>query len=214
MKTATVVGVGTWLLLSLTGGALLPGASAVLPGTRVSAQSLGDVARQEEARRKAIRTPAKVYTNESLRADPLSLPPAAAQAPAPPGSTPAPAATAVPPAGAAAVPGTPVAPEPSGAAQNGAGLDEAAWRKRIADARDGQARSQTFVEALQSRINALSADFVNRDDPAQRAQIGLDRQKALAELDRVRADIVKFQKDISDAQEEARRAGVPAGWVR
>ena len=26
-------------------------------------------------------------------------------------------------------------------------------------------RNETFAEALQSRINALSTDFVNRDDP-------------------------------------------------
>lgn len=34
-----------------------------------SAQSLGEVARKEEARRKDIKKPAKVYTNDSLRDD-------------------------------------------------------------------------------------------------------------------------------------------------
>ena len=81
-------------------------------------------------------------------------------------------------------------------------------------ARDARARAESFAEALQSRINALSADFVNRDDPAQRNVIAGDRQKALAELDRVKKEILQYTKDVADTQEEARRAGVPAGWVR
>jgi hypothetical protein len=71
-----------------------------------------------------------------------------------------------------------------------------------------------FAEALQSRVNGLTADFTARDDPAQRAVVANDRQKALAELDRVKNDIVQQTKAIADIQEEARRAGVPPGWLR
>jgi len=55
---------------------------------------------------------------------------------------------------------------------------------------------------------------VNRDDPAQRNVIAVDRQKALAELDRVKKEVAEHQKAITDTQEEGRRAGVPAGWLR
>ena len=85
---------------------------------------------------------------------------------------------------------------------------------RVAAARDNLARAQTFQDALQARIAALSTDFVNRDDPAQRNQIAIDRQKALAELDRVRKDITQGQAELASIAEDARRAGVPAGWVR
>jgi hypothetical protein len=71
-----------------------------------------------------------------------------------------------------------------------------------------------FRDALQSRINGLTTDFTARDDPYQRAQIADERQKALAELARVNTDIEKAKKAITDIQEEARRANVPAGWVR
>jgi hypothetical protein len=60
----------------------------------------------------------------------------------------------------------------------------------------------------------LSTDFVNRDDPAQRSTIAADRQKAMDELARVKAEIVQHTKAITDIQDEARRANVPAGWVR
>jgi hypothetical protein len=92
--------------------------------------------------------------------------------------------------------------------------EEAQWRERITSARDALERSKTFADALQSRINALNTDFVNRDDPAQRAVIAADRDKALAELGRLKKEIEQHTKAITAIQEEARKAGVPAGWVR
>lgn len=167
----------------------------------VSAQSLADVARQEEARRKAIAASGKVYTNEALTPAPApssGTAPSAATAPATPSS---------PPAGDAAKPA-----EPAAAATGP--RTEAEWRKRITDEREALSRAQIFAEALQSRINVLSTDFVNMDDPARRSAVGVDRQKALAELDRVKQEIQQRQKKITEIQEEARRAGVPAGWTR
>jgi hypothetical protein len=168
-----------------------------------SAQSLADIARQEEARRKAVSGTGKVYTNEALQPEPPpspgSIPPA----------TPAPAT----PDASAAAPADgskPAAPAAPGATPK----TEAEWKKRIADERDALSRAQIFAEALQSRINVLSADFVNVDDPARRDVVAAERQKALAELDRVKAEITAHQKEITNIQTEARKAGVPAGWVR
>src|SRR5688572_3512915 len=162
-----------------------------------SAQSLADVARQEEARRKGVAGAGKVYTNEALQPEP---PPSPGSVPA---ATPAPPAT---PAGGDK-PADPAAP---GATPK----TEAEWKKRIADERDALSRAQIFAEALQSRINVLSADFVNVDDPAKRDVVAAERQKALSELDRVKTEIQAHQKKITDIQTEARKAGVPAGWVR
>ena len=47
-----------------------------------------------------------------------------------------------------------------------------------------------------------------------RAVIGADRQKAVDELTRVTKEIQDGTKAITDLQDEARKAGVPAGWVR
>ena len=164
-----------------------------------SAQSLADVARQEEARRKGVAGAGKVYTNEALQPEP----------PPSPGSVPAatPAAASPPVAAGGDKPADPAAP---GAMPK----TEAEWKKRIADERDALSRAQIFAEALQSRINVLSADFVNVDDPAKRDVVAAERQKALSELDRVKTEIQGHQKKITDIQTEARKAGVPAGWVR
>ena len=166
----------------------------------VTAQSLGDIAKQEEARRKAVKIPSKVLTNDSLRSVPTPV------------SAPAPAAAASP--AASAPPGAPAAADAKAKPPVDRKAEEAAWRQRIQGARDSLQRSQMFAEALQSRINGLTADFTARDDPAQRAVVANDRQKALAELDRVKNDIVQQTKAIADIQEEARRGGVPPGWLR
>jgi hypothetical protein len=182
---------------------LAPGLAAV-----AHAQSLGEIARLEAERRSSITKRGKLYTNESLRPEPEPAPgssPPAQSLPPPSGKLPAAAAPAVP------APEGPGQGAPPGAADP---KSERYWRGRIAAARDGLARAQTFAEALQSRINALDTDFVNRDDPAQREVIAADRQKAIAELERVRGEIIGYQKSIGDIQEEARRSGVPPGWLR
>lgn len=175
-------------------------AVVALSGSLAQAQSLGQIAAQEEARRKAITSSGKVYTNESLRPDGTEAVPAAA-----------PATTGTPDDSKGADSAkTPAA----GAAAEDSKKDEKYWRKRLADERDQLSRAQTFVEALQSRINGLSADYASHDDPFQRNKIGADRQKALAELDRVRKEIDAHTKAIADIQEEGRKAGAPAAWLR
>ena len=163
-----------------------------------SGQSLGDVAKKTESQqKKAAAKSGKVYTNDDLpKPDPVATP---APAPAQP-SPAAPAASAQP------------APEQKPA--DGPKKDEAYWRARVAEIRDNLQRAKMFQEALQTRINSLSADFASRDDPAQRGTVASDRQKALAELDRVKKEIKDFEKALSDLDDEARRAGVPPGWLR
>ena len=92
--------------------------------------------------------------------------------------------------------------------------DQAYWGGKVKELQAQTDRDQTYADAMQSRINALTADFAARDDPAQRALISSDRQKALAELDRLKLAIQNDKKALADLQEEARRAGVPAGWLR
>ena len=176
----------------------------------VSAQSLGELAKQEEARRKAIRTPGKVYTDETIRKDSRGSSPGAASS-APVAAQPAAAPSASGNAPTGTTPGQPPGSAPVAADPK---QDEASWRKRIQSERDLLQRAQVFAEALQSRVNALSNDFVARDDPHQRAVIANDRDKALAELERVKQEIQQHTKAITGIQEEARKAGVPAGWVR
>jgi hypothetical protein len=170
----------------------------------LTAQSLADVARAEEARRKTVKGQVKVYTNETLRgADGGEAPPA------PPTQAPAAAPASGSSEKTAAATGTKPAAPAAGAAK-----DEKFWRERLAAARDALNRSQTFADALQAQINGLYTEFVNMSDPAQRSLIEQKRLAAIAEQDRVKADIAKQTKALADIEDEARRANVPAGWLR
>lgn len=184
---------------------IVPVAGLVMITTLASAQTLGDIARKEEARRKDVKKPAKVYTNGDLRGDVGSAAPAS---PAPSPQAGATGSQQLPPSPS----GEQKAPQASSA--DDSKKTESYWKERLTKARDDLQRAQTFAEALQSRINALTTDFTNRADPAQRSVIERDRQKALAELDRVKKEIEANTKAITDIQEEGRKAGVPAGWLR
>ena len=184
-------------------------------GGAAHGQSLAEVARKEEARRKAVTVPARVYTNEDLSAAPESSP--ATAKPADAGSVDSVSAVVPSPAAAASQPVVLAVPGSGGDAVPAAleeERDEAFWRSTITRARDALDRSRVLTDALQSRLNALATDIVNRDDPAQRAQLELERQRALAELDRVRAEVAAQTRAIADIEEDARKAGVPPGWLR
>ena len=185
-------------------------AGLLLFGSSAQGQSLAEMARQEQARRTAVKQPSKVYTNKDLRPEPGGAPPPAETiqtAPAQPAPAEAPGS---PGEGSAAKPVEPAAPQ----GQQAPVEDEAHWRDRITSARAGLEETRILIEAMQSRINALTADFAARDDPAQRAVIGNDRTQALAALARLQDDFQKKTQVISDIEEEARRAGVPPGWLR
>ena len=154
------------------------------------APTLAELARQEQERRKT-RKPAKVYTKKDL---PSSPPGRATQSPS-----------------TAPAPIDETTPEKKPGEET---KDEAWWKNRINQVREELRRNEMFAEALQTRINSLSTDFVNRDDPFQRGKIGEDRDKAIAELSRVKGEIERAKKQIDDIEEEARKAGVPPGWLR
>ena len=166
-------------------------------------RDLGMCARQEEVRRKDIKAPAKVYTNKDL--GPVTE-----------------SASGTP----SAPPPAPAAPSETAKADDGKGKgkekdkdtkdpkDEAYWAGARRNCRTKLETDQTLADALQSRINALTADFaaatIRFSAPASSA-IGRRRS---SELDRLKKSIADDQKALGDLDEEARKAGVPAGWLR
>ena len=188
-------------LISISAALVLTCAS--LASAQSSAtRPLADVAKAEEARRKDVSKPAKVITNSDLKPD-ISK----GCRPSVDGHTGGIGdghAGKHDPGSACRRPRSPTA----------GAKDQAYWAGRMKDARDKQQRSQIFADSLQTRINSLTTDFINRDDPAQRAKIEADRKAALAELERVKKEIDAQTKAIAAIEEEARRAGVPAGWLR
>jgi hypothetical protein len=179
---------------------------AVLTWLSATPTSLADAARREALRRQLTAESVQVLTNQDLPPAPAR---AAVQMPVLEAQPETPGAAS--PAGGQAV-GAP-APETT-AAQPQERRDEAWWRARMTTAQESLERDRVLAEAMQSRINALQADVVNRDDPAQQAQLRQQLQRALDELDRLNRQIAAGEQAIRDIQTEARRQRVPPGWLR
>ena len=169
-----------------------------------TAQSLVEVARQERLRREALArqagpeaAPPRVYTDADLvyrgRLT-MRVDDAETDAPGEPGA-----------------PETESEAPPTKAETAG---DEQRWRNRMAEARQALEAAERRAAELQARANRLWADFTGRDDPAQRAAIEQERQAALDELEETEAEADELARTIADLRDEARRAGVPPGWLR
>jgi hypothetical protein len=158
--------------------------------------SLADAARREAMRRQMTPPSAGSYSNIGSAQDPA--PPAAVTFAGQTTEAPPPAAQTEPP------PAEPATPP----------RDEKWWRARIAAVRAALERNELLAESVQSRINGLQADVVNRDDPAQQAMLRQQLGKSIDELGRLKQQIEQDRKAMADIHVEARRAGVPPGWLR
>jgi len=197
--------------------ALVAGLAWSQGGAILRAQSLADIAKKEEERRKTISQPAKVITNKDLSpppapSTPATAPAAAGGADAKPGSDAKAAGDAK--AGSDAKGSADATAPKADAGGKGEKKDQAYWSGKLKTLQQQLERDQSYADALQVKINALTTDFVNRDDPVQRSRIEGERTRSLAELARLKNAVIDDNKAIADLQEEARRAGVPPGWLR
>jgi hypothetical protein len=188
------------------------GALAYVANAAAQTQSptLAQVAKREEERRKGIASPAKVLTNGDLK------PTTVVSADAPASETAGGDATT--PAATKAVAANKdqdkekekdkkdKAKEPA--------QDEKYWRDRIAAARAKLDHDKAVLDGLQSQVNFMNGQVLGQDDPVQKQQLSNKRFKVQHELDLLQKDIQDDNMALADIPEEARRAGVPAGWLR
>jgi hypothetical protein len=183
------------------------------------AQSLADVAKKEGERRQTTKSSTKVYTNGDLKpaGDPEPDPAAAtANASSSADKTSSDAKSDVV---ADSAKGNGKATEKSAAKDAKASGDgeergQEYWGGKMRALNEQLERDRMYAEAIQTRINSLTADFSAKDDPAQRAMIADDREKAVTELSRLRKQIEEDKDAIGNLEEEARHASVPPGWLR
>ncbi len=162
--------------------------------------TLGEAAIREAVRRQSTSASTRVITDATLGPPPVRAvvaDPPALDVPVPPAD-----AKVVPPVTQAAdTPPTEV-------------KDQAWWRARITAAREAVVRDRLLVSALENRVASLANDIASRDDPAQRAELMNARQQALKELDRMKEQVESGTLAITTIEDEARKAGVPPGWIR
>lgn len=183
----------------------------VLP-VAAPAQSLGEVAAQEKARRekeKAKETgkkprPAKTYTDDDLVAG-ASREKTEAPPPEPP-----------------YIPSTPTSSGTEGSeGQSGeeASGPQAQWRQRAADARQSLANARQQQEAAQQEVERISQDLsplslTYTEDVNTILRLQSELTQAQSRLEAVKQQVVASERAYKDFEDEARRQGVPSSWLQ
>lgn len=168
----------------------------LLAGQAEAQTDMGAAAARERERRKAQATqPAPAYTNDDLG----TRKPGGAPQPGARQSAPQPAATPAPAAG-------------DDSAERRA--QEAGWRARAQRARQQVNETAARVTALEDQIQknlgrSLASTDTNEIIRLRAQKEGLEKQLAAAR----EANSAAVQQ-LADLEEEARRAGVPPGWLR
>lgn len=156
--------------------------------------NLGELARREAVRRQAVTASARALTDADIGPPPERTPK----------PTPAAGVDVAEPVKPGEKPADP--PKPP--------KDEAWWRARMVAARGALERDKLLLTALENRVATLTRDVANRDNPAQRALLISERIRALEELELMRKQLVADAEAITAIEDDAKRQGVPPGWIR
>ena len=162
-----------------------------------SAQSLADVARAEEARRKSIKPGAKVYTNENLGGPlPTSALPHRPLA--------RPRANAAKPADAK--PEEQKAVDPTKTAEVLEGSCDGASTVDLAP--------KLLLDALQTQVNGMNAEYLSMDDPGHRAFCEARSSARPARCSACNRISRSRPRPRPISRKKRGKSGIPAGWVR
>ena len=167
-----------------------------------SAQSLGDVARQEAERRNQQAQAGKTYTNEDLDA---VAPPETPATPAP-ASEPAPLATTTKPSGVVIQENPTKGTLNINAPPAASNRDEQYWRRRSKDLRARLAALRANIAATQKRLAALEAG-------PQTPAAARERTLTAATLSSLQSDLKLRNDDIAQLRTFAESQKVPPAWL-
>jgi chromosome segregation ATPase len=94
--------------------------------------------------------------------------------------------------------------------------EEAGWRGRANAFRDSISSAEKSIPEIEDRIAGLRNDRspTNLMDPNREQHRQAEIAKAQAELEAVKAGLETSRKALADLEEEARRKGIPPGWLR
>jgi hypothetical protein len=181
----------TSLLVLVVGVSL--GLLAVLPA---ETQDLAELARKEKERRAKVANPTKVLVEEDAKADASGNKPGALTTmPEPSPGSPRPAAVAAPDA------------------------QKAGWKARSAEARSAIQRAQDALAAAEREVEAYGSDRAvlsakEAQDPMRLQKREATLRDLIAKANLQREALANAKKAQVALEEEARRSGIPPGWLR
>ena len=166
-----------------------------------SSDAVADAARKARTEKQATPKPKKIYTDDDF----ASSKNAGAQAPKAEGA-------------ASSVTTDQAAPDQSAAKDGSASNDpksEAFWRKRFQTVRDKLDQSEKELDILQRELNKDQLQYYN--DPQKALMQQYDRKdinEKTSKVDARKKEVEGLKKQLSDMEEELRKAGGDPGWAR
>lgn len=171
-----------------------------------AAQSLGDVARQERAKRaKEAKKPVKVFTNDNLPARPpsegptavgsMSSAPAAEQAPTLPSEVPIP----------------PGAGEPKAEDKQ---QTREYWQDRFRAASQTLKDDEEQQRLAEDELSLLQIQQARELDPDTQKELEAQVTDKKAEVEAKRAQTARAKKALDDLEKDFKESGAPADWIK
>ncbi|MBZ5543155.1 MAG: hypothetical protein LAO07_05685 [Acidobacteriia bacterium] len=179
-------------------------AALMLAASLIFAQSLGDLARAERAKReKEGKKPVKVITNDNLP-------------PRPPGEglTAASSMSAMPPAEEV----SPTPPEPASPATEAAGGDKEKtpeyWQEQFKSLRKTLTDDEEQQRLAEDELSLLQLQQARELSPDVQGQLEAQVKSKTAEVEAKREETAKTRKDMDDLEKEFKDSGAPADWSK
>jgi hypothetical protein len=187
MRSTTLLRITTFLALGMLGGLLTLAQDA----TQQAPDPMAEAARKARAQQKKEGKPAKVYTNDDFAPPPPSKP-SDAKAPA-----------------------EGLTKEEKELAAEEDPKSEAYWRKRFTKVRDKLKQAETEVDVLQRELDKNEVQYYPNPQTALMQQYSRkDIDDNRAKLDAKKKSVEDLKKQLSDMEDELRRAGGDPGWAR
>ncbi|PYV16261.1 MAG: hypothetical protein DMG21_12160 [Acidobacteria bacterium] len=188
------------LTASLLGIGILAG------GGMLSAQSLGDIARQERAKHET-HPPAKVWTNDNM-------PRAARIEPAPTSPEPIAQTQSAPPAASGGAPALETPPAGSKSPEDDKKHTQEYWQALFKTARAQLADAQERQRLVEDELSLLQIQQARELDPAANKELGAKVTAKSAAVEEARSVTAKAEKALDDLQKEFDASGAPAEWSK
>jgi hypothetical protein len=103
----------------------------------------------------------------------------------------------------------PAAPVPSSEE-----LNEATWRRRVRELVEAIEQNRLLISEAEAHLALFESQAVSRDDPAQQALLRQQAREARESLSGLARKVEAGERALAALLDEARRLGVPPGWLR
>ena len=92
--------------------------------------------------------------------------------------------------------------------------DKKWWASRKKKLEEKISSLKRKIEELQKKVNALTTGFLIEQRPIAHQRLKDELEKTKGALEKAKKDLEKTRKELEKLYEEARKAGIPPGWLR